>query len=291
MMLPPRPAATSRRATACATVNIARTLRSSSRSRLSSATSRNGSRMLVPALLTRMSKGSSAAMKVRTAARSVTSSRTARADRPAARKRWAVCSHASRLRAASVTSAPACARAIAAASPNPPRGTGDEGAFAIAAETGRGWQRIVLVHGADIVRRAASKHAAAGRATAPFPRPAAALSGRMVRFRCACRAGCARSPCRHGRRGMACRKHAHTRHPPCRRFRLADGVKRSSAQITTHYRPEDLLGRQVVAAVNLPPKRIGTFTSEVLVLGLPDAAGAVVLLRPDRPVPNGGRVY
>jgi tRNA-binding protein len=69
------------------------------------------------------------------------------------------------------------------------------------------------------------------------------------------------------------------------------GVKRSSAQITTHYRPEDLLGRQVVAAVNLPPKRIGTFTSEVLVLGLPDAAGAVVLLRPDRPVPNGGRVY
>jgi tRNA-binding protein len=69
------------------------------------------------------------------------------------------------------------------------------------------------------------------------------------------------------------------------------GVKQSSAQITTHYSPERLVGRQVVAAVNLPPRRIGGFVSEVLVLGLPDAAGDVVLLRPDLPVPNGGRVH
>ncbi|MCS6930867.1 MAG: tRNA-binding protein [Acetobacteraceae bacterium] len=69
------------------------------------------------------------------------------------------------------------------------------------------------------------------------------------------------------------------------------GVKRSSAQVTAHYTPERLIGRQVIAAVNLPPRRIGGFVSEVLVLGLPDAAGDVVLLRPDVPVPNGGRVH
>ena len=74
-------------------------------------------------------------------------------------------------------------------------------------------------------------------------------------------------------------------------FGPAIGVKQSSAQITAHYTPDRLIGRQVVAAVNLPPRRIGGFVSEVLVLGLPDAAGDVVLLRPDFPVPNGGRVH
>jgi tRNA-binding protein len=69
------------------------------------------------------------------------------------------------------------------------------------------------------------------------------------------------------------------------------GKKRSSAQVTDHYCAENLLGRQVVAAVNLPPKRIGAFLSEVLVLGFSDNAGAVVLCIPDRPVPDGGRMY
>ncbi|MCA8881840.1 MAG: tRNA-binding protein [Rhodobacteraceae bacterium] len=69
------------------------------------------------------------------------------------------------------------------------------------------------------------------------------------------------------------------------------GVKRSSAQITVHYAPEDLVGRQVLAVVNFPPRQIGPFLSEVLVLGLPDAEGAVVLVRPDKPVPLGGRLY
>lgn len=68
------------------------------------------------------------------------------------------------------------------------------------------------------------------------------------------------------------------------------GVKRSSAQITDHYRPAELVGRQVVAVVNLAPKRIGPFVSEVLVLGAYDETGAVVLLRPDRPVPPGSKI-
>ena len=69
------------------------------------------------------------------------------------------------------------------------------------------------------------------------------------------------------------------------------GEKKSSAQITAHYRVEDLPGRQVMAVVNFPPRQIGKFMSEVLVLGAPDAAGEVVLLSPDQPVPLGARMY
>ena len=69
------------------------------------------------------------------------------------------------------------------------------------------------------------------------------------------------------------------------------GTKRSSAQVTRHYAPGDLIGRQVLAVVNFPPKRIGPFTSEVLCLGLPDGEGEVVLIAPTKDVPNGGRLY
>jgi tRNA-binding protein len=68
------------------------------------------------------------------------------------------------------------------------------------------------------------------------------------------------------------------------------GVKRSSAQITAHYRPEDLIGRRVVAVVNFPPKQVGPFVSEVLVLGAYDEAGEVVLLQLERPVGPGARI-
>lgn len=69
------------------------------------------------------------------------------------------------------------------------------------------------------------------------------------------------------------------------------GVKKSSAQLTVHYTPEELIGRQVAAVVNFPPRQIGKFISEVLTLGFPDANGAVVLIGPDQPVPNGGRLF
>ena len=68
------------------------------------------------------------------------------------------------------------------------------------------------------------------------------------------------------------------------------GVKKSSAQITDHYTPETLKGRQVLAVVNFPPRQIGPFMSEVLVLGLPDANGGIVLIAPDAPVPDGTRL-
>lgn len=69
------------------------------------------------------------------------------------------------------------------------------------------------------------------------------------------------------------------------------GVKRSSAQLTVHYAPDQLIGRQIMAVVNFPPRRIAGFPSEVLVLGVPDENDAVVLLKPDLRVPNGGKLF
>jgi len=69
------------------------------------------------------------------------------------------------------------------------------------------------------------------------------------------------------------------------------GIKRSSAQITVNHSPEDLVGSLVMAVVNFPPRQIGPFMSEVLTLGVPDANGDVILIRPDRDVPVGGRLY
>lgn len=74
-------------------------------------------------------------------------------------------------------------------------------------------------------------------------------------------------------------------------FGGALGVRRSSAQITVHYAPDRLIGRQVIAVVNFPPRRIAGFESEVLVLGVPDENGAVVLLKPDLQVPVGGKMF
>jgi tRNA-binding protein len=74
-------------------------------------------------------------------------------------------------------------------------------------------------------------------------------------------------------------------------FGLPIGVKKSSAQITKHYTPEALVGRQVAAVVNFPPRQIGPFMSEVLTLGFPDAEGEVVLIGPSQGVPNGGRLF
>jgi tRNA-binding protein len=69
------------------------------------------------------------------------------------------------------------------------------------------------------------------------------------------------------------------------------GEKKSSAQITVHYTPETLIGRQVLAVVNFAPRQIGSFMSEVLVLGMSDAQGAVVLVGPGHDVPVGGRLH
>jgi tRNA-binding protein len=69
------------------------------------------------------------------------------------------------------------------------------------------------------------------------------------------------------------------------------GVKRSSAQLTRYYTPDSLVGRQVAGVVNFPPRQIGKFMSEVLVLGFPDADGEVVLVAVERPVPDGGRLF
>jgi tRNA-binding protein len=74
-------------------------------------------------------------------------------------------------------------------------------------------------------------------------------------------------------------------------FGGAIGHKRSSAQITRHYEPEHLIGRQVLAVVNFPPRQIGKFMSEVLTLGVPDADGEVVLIGPGHEVPRGGRLF
>lgn len=69
------------------------------------------------------------------------------------------------------------------------------------------------------------------------------------------------------------------------------GEKKTSAQVTAHYTPESLVGKQVMAVVNFPPRQIGKFMSEVLVLGVSDADGGIVLLSPDQEVPNGGRMH
>ena len=74
-------------------------------------------------------------------------------------------------------------------------------------------------------------------------------------------------------------------------FGASIGRKRSSAQITRHYTPETLVGRQVAAVVNFPPRQIGPMMSEVLTLGFPDENGEVVLLSPERAVPDGGRLF
>ena len=74
-------------------------------------------------------------------------------------------------------------------------------------------------------------------------------------------------------------------------FGAGIGVKQSSAQITRHYTPESLIGRQVAAVVNFPPRQIGKFMSEVLTLGFPDEQGEVVLFEPDEAVPNGARLF
>lgn len=74
-------------------------------------------------------------------------------------------------------------------------------------------------------------------------------------------------------------------------FGPAIGTRKSSAQLTVHYKPDQLIGRQVCAVVNFPPRQIGPFISEVLTLGMPDEEGSVVLVRPDLKVPNGGKLF
>ena len=74
-------------------------------------------------------------------------------------------------------------------------------------------------------------------------------------------------------------------------FGAAIGTRKTSAQITAHYAPEELIGRKVAAVLNFPPKQIANIMSDILVLGFPDANGEVVLIGPDRDVPNGGRLF
>ncbi|HEX2728872.1 MAG TPA: tRNA-binding protein [Rubrobacteraceae bacterium] len=74
-------------------------------------------------------------------------------------------------------------------------------------------------------------------------------------------------------------------------FGEAFGTRQTSAQLTAHYSPDELIGKQVVAVVNFPPKRIAGFKSEVLVLGVPDTDDEVVLLSPDQTVPLGARMF
>ena len=74
-------------------------------------------------------------------------------------------------------------------------------------------------------------------------------------------------------------------------FGPAIGTRKSSAQLTTHYTPDALIGRQVAAVMNFPPRQIGKFMSQVLTLGFPDEGGGVVLIVPDKPVPNGGKLF
>jgi tRNA-binding protein len=69
------------------------------------------------------------------------------------------------------------------------------------------------------------------------------------------------------------------------------GQRKSSVQITVHYQPNELIGRQVAGVVNFPPRQIGKFMSEVLTLGFPDENGAVVLIAPDKKIPNGGKLF
>ena len=95
-------------------------------------------------------------------------------------------------------------------------------------------------------------------------------------------------------RVLAAEPFPEARKPACKLtidFGPAVGIKRSSAQVTEHYAPESLVGRQVAAVVNFPPRQIGKFMSEVLTLGFPDAQGAVVLFVPDEDVPLGGRLF
>lgn len=98
-------------------------------------------------------------------------------------------------------------------------------------------------------------------------------------------------PCRHRHRRKALPE---ARRPAIRLwidFGGEIGIRQSSAQITTHYRPDQLIGRQVCAIVNLPPRQIGPLLSEVLTLGMPDENGEVVLIKPDFKIPDGGRLY
>jgi tRNA-binding protein len=69
------------------------------------------------------------------------------------------------------------------------------------------------------------------------------------------------------------------------------GTRKTSVQITEHYKPEELIGKQVAAVINFPPKQIASFMSEILVLGFPDSNGKVVLIGPDQKVPNGGKLF